>query len=197
MDHERLSRAFEYAASLHRDQVRKGTLIPYISHLMQVAGLVMEAGGGKDEVIAALLHDAIEDAPGGRADRVRAEIRTLFGDDVLHIVEACSDTDTQPKPPWKKRKEDYIRHIPDADHSVLLVSAADKLHNARVILADLREHGDELWKRFNASKDESLWYYRSLVNAFRRADAPRVLTDELDRVVTEIEGAAPSPKEPG
>ncbi len=150
----------------------------------------MEAGGDEDEAIAALLHDVIEDVPAGGADRVRAEIRTLFGDDVLRIIEGCSDSDTQPKPPWRERKGRYIQHLGEAERGVLRVAAADKLHNARAVLSDLRELGEPLWDRFNASKEESLWFYRALVDALRRADAPRGLTDELDRVVTEIESVA-------
>ena len=128
----RLAEAFAFAAALHGRHNRKGTTIPYVSHLMQVAGLVLEAGGDEDLAIAGLLHDAIEDAPGGDVDTVRSEIRSRFGSTVLRVVEGCSDTDVQPKPPWRERKESYLAHLADAEDSVLLVSAADKrTHTAR------------------------------------------------------------------
>ena len=186
-----LANAFAYALQRHAQQLRKGTAIPYISHLMQVTGLVLEAGGHQGQAIAALLHDAIEDAAPGEADDVRREIRARFGDRVLDIVEGCTDADVQPKPAWRARKERYLSHIHQAHPDVLLVSAADKLHNARSILTDLRIHGAELWARFNGGRDGSLWYYRSLVQAYRSAameEGPaRRLVDELDLVVQEIE----------
>ncbi len=185
-----LTEAFSYAAERHSTQERKGTLIPYISHLMQVAGLVMEAGGDGEQTIAALLHDAIEDAPGGEADQVRSEIRDRFGDRVLAIVEGCSDADVQPKPPWRKRKEDYLQHLPEASQDVLLISAADKLHNARSILTDLKEHGAVLWERFTGEKNGTLWYYRALVEAYRTAGGNRRLVDEFELVVEDIERLA-------
>ena len=129
----RLADAFAFANELHASQRRNGTSIPYVSHLMQVAGLVMEAGGDEELAIAALLHDAIEDAPGGDADRVRGQIRRRFGRRVLQIVEGCSDTDVQPKPEWRPRKEAYLRHLRSAHADVVLVSVADKLHTTRRI----------------------------------------------------------------
>lgn len=185
-----LSEAFAYARDRHETQRRKGTSIPYISHLMQVAGLVMEAGGDREQTIAALLHDAVEDAPAGEADLVREEIGKGFGERVLAIVEGCTDADEQPKPKWRERKERYLAHLPEASPDVLLVSAADKLHNARAILTDLKEHGAAVWDRFRGGRDGSLWYYRALVNAYRRAGANARLVGELDIVVSEIERMA-------
>ncbi len=134
--------ALSFALDRHRNQARKGTTIPYIAHLLQVCGLVLEAGGDEDQAIAALLHDAIEDAPAGEAGRVRREIRGRFGGRVLRIVEACTDADVQPKPPWRQRKETYLHHARDLEDDALLVASADKLHNARAILRDLRDRGD-------------------------------------------------------
>jgi len=160
---ERFEEALRYAARLHRAQLRKGTNIPYVTHLLAVAAIVGENGGTEDEVIAALLHDA-----------------------VASIVEGTSDTDVVPKPPWPERKQNYVAHLRDASRSVRLVSAADKLHNARSILADLRAEGEAAWRRFNAGKEDQIWYYRALVDAFREAGGANELVDELERVVEEI-----------
>lgn len=183
--------AMNYAAELHATQVRKGTPIPYVAHLLAVASLVLEHGGTEVEAIAGLLHDAIEDQ--GNDGRTRAEIGARFGADVLAIVVHCSDAEGQAgqvKPPWKERKLAYIAKVREAGPSTWLVSAADKLHNARAILGDLRVLGEKLWPRFSGGKDDSLWYYRSLVTEFREAggsESMKRLVDELDRTVTEIE----------
>jgi (p)ppGpp synthase/HD superfamily hydrolase len=181
--------ALAFASRLHAGQLRKGTLIPYVSHLLSVAGLVLEYGGNEDEAIAALLHDAIEDQ-GGAA--TREVIRRLFGDAVTLIVNGCTDAEVSPKPPWRERKEAYVAHISEAAPSVLLVSAADKLHNARSILADLRAVGNEVWSRFKGGREGTLWYYRALVRAYRAGNVGGAgpLIDELDRVVSEIEQLA-------
>jgi GTP pyrophosphokinase len=179
----RFEEALVFATRLHREQVRKGTTIPYISHLLGVASIVLEHGGNEDEAIAALLHDAIEDQGGAST---REEIRRRFGHTVVAIVDGCTDADVIPKPPWRMRKEAYIAHIAHATPSVRLVSAADKLHNARAILTDYRILGNALWRRFHGGKEGTLWYYRALVNAFR-ATGTTSLIEELDRVVSEIE----------
>jgi (p)ppGpp synthase/HD superfamily hydrolase len=180
---DRFDRALQYAAAIHREQMRKGTEIPYLAHLLGVAGIALEYGADEDEAIGALLHDAAEDA-GGLA-RI-ADIRRNFGAAVAAIVEGCTDAVVVPKPPWRKRKEDYIAHIPAVSPSVRLVSASDKLHNARSILSDYRRHGEALWSRFNGRREGTLWYYRSLVAAFAAAEK-NALVEELDRVVAEIE----------
>jgi GTP pyrophosphokinase len=183
---ERFEEALVYAARLHARQIRKGTAIPYVSHLLAVASLVLENGGVEDEAIAALLHDAVEDQ-GGAA--TREEIRRRFGESVAVIVDGCTDTETTPKPPWRERKERYVAHIADAPASVRLVSASDKLHNARSILSDLRSSGDAVWQRFTGGREGTLWYYRSLVEAFR-AHGSSPLVEELTRTVAEIERLA-------
>jgi GTP pyrophosphokinase len=181
----RLIDAAAAALQMHAAQARKGTEIPYASHLLGTCAIALEYGANEDEAIAALLHDAIEDVH--YADNVRATI-AAFGDEVLRIVEACSDADTLPKPPWRERKEAYLRHLSQADRAVLLVSASDKLHNARAIVADLHRVGPGVFDRFNAPKLDTLWYYRSLVTTFRANEASQAdLIDELDRVVTEME----------
>lgn len=178
--------ALPYAARLHRDQTRKGTDTPYVTHLLAVAAIVGENGGTEDETVAALLHDAPED----RGGRKRLEdIRDRFGDVVARIVDDCTDTYEDPKPAWWPRKEAYVAHVAQAPPSVQLVSAADKLHNARSILADLRALGDDLWERFTGGKDGTLWYYRALVEAYARNGANPVV-EELDRVIREIEALA-------
>ena len=184
---QRFEDALVYAARLHAKQIRKGTTIPYVSHLLSVASIVLEHGGNEVEAIAALLHDAIEDQSGAET---REEIRRRFGDAVVSIVDGCTDAEVIPKPPWKERKEQYIARLSHASPSILLVSAADKLHNARAILGDYRALGENLWDRFNGGKEGTLWYYKSLVDAFKQAAAGTALAPligELERVVGEIE----------
>jgi len=179
----RFREALIFAAQLHATQTRKGTNIPYIAHLLAVAAIALEYGAGEVEATAALLHDAVEDQ-GGLPMLER--IRELFGADVAAIVDGCTDSYTEPKPAWRKRKEDYIAHIADTSPSVRLVSCADKLHNARAILADLRTHGETVWSRFKGGRDGTLWYYRALADALTEAEK-NSLTEELERVVTEVE----------
>lgn len=178
----RFREALGFAARLHEGQLRKGTPVPYVAHLMAVAGLALEHGADEDTAIAALLHDAVEDQ-GGPA--TREKIRQMFGERVASIVDGCTDTDETPKPPWRARKEQYLAHLRTAPPEVRLVSASDKLHNARCILDDCRRQGESSWSRFKGGRDGTLWYYRSLVETFRETGSP--LLEELDRVVTELE----------
>jgi (p)ppGpp synthase/HD superfamily hydrolase len=178
--------ALIYATRVHGGQLRKKTRIPYIGRLLGVTAIAMEYGANETEAIAALLHDAVEDCGGPERQR---EIEEKFGTAVGEIVAGCTDTDRMPKPPWRERKEKYIAHLQSASPSTRLVSASDKLQNARAILHNLREEGEGVWARFNAGKEGALWYYRSLVTAFRK-HGDRDLIDELDRVVTEIEKLA-------
>ncbi len=180
---ERFTEALTYANHLHAKQIRKGSGVPYIAHLLGVASIALEYGAKEDEAIAALLHDAIEDQGG---DVTRQEIRRRFGDTVTEIVDGCTDSETIPKPPWRERKEAYIAHISSASPSVLLVSSADKLYNARSILQDYRVVGEEIWQRFTGGKIGTLWYYRSLVEAFRQVKLTPLVA-ELERVVVELE----------
>lgn len=187
----RFDLAVAYARTIHADQVRKGTQIPYLAHLLSVAALVIEDGAtDEDLVIGALLHDAAEDC-GGRP-RLQ-DIRARFGDSVARIVEGCTDTFDDPKPAWRARKEAYIEHLGQAiadREPFVLVSLADKLHNARSILADLRELGPVMFERFTAGRAEQLWYYGSLVELF--GAYPSRMAGELGRVVAEIRGLADS-----
>jgi (p)ppGpp synthase/HD superfamily hydrolase len=178
----RFERALAYAARLHATQFRKGTTRPYVGHLLGVASIVLTHGGDEDEAIAALLHDAVEDQ--GGKPRLR-EIRTKFGPRVARIVDGCTDADTIPKPPWLERKKMYLRHLRSADASTCLVSAADKLYNAREILDDYRTHGAPIWQRFSGGKEGTLWYYRELARILRRK-CPPALVNELTRVVQEL-----------
>lgn len=184
----RLSRTFfealHYAAELHNNQVRKGGEIPYIGHLLSVAGLVLEADGNETQAIAALLHDAAEDQ-GGAA--VLAEIQARFGPAVAAIVDECSDTVEIPKPPWQQRKQSYIDHLGSASDDAILVSLADKLDNARAILRDVRGVGSALWERFSVNDPrQHLWYYRSLFTVYERRNHTWMVA-ELGRVLDEIE----------
>jgi (p)ppGpp synthase/HD superfamily hydrolase len=180
-DSPRFEAALTYAVRVHAGQVRKATQVPYITHLLAVAALVGEYGGDEDQVIAALLHDAPEDQGG----RMRLEeIRQQFGETVARIVEGCTDTVEDPKPPWRPRKEAYIEHLASARPEVLRVSSADKLHNARAIVADLRRSGESAFDRFNGKKEGTLWYYREIVLAFE-AGRPEELTAEPRRTAAE------------
>jgi len=180
---ERFSSALEYAVRLHSTQTRKGTPIPYVAHLLAVSSLVLEHGGDEDEAIAALLHDAVEDQGGAET---AGEIRRRFGDRVADIVLGCTDTDVFPKPPWRPRKEAHLERLRSAHASVLLVAAADKLHNGRAIVGEYREQGEQLWTRFNGGREGTLWYYRATLELLReRAAGP--LVEELTRVVADLE----------
>ena len=183
---DRFSRALTYALDIHRQQKRKGSDVPYYSHLMAVTALVLEHGESEDEAIAALLHDSAEDL-GGKP--VLDEIEQLFGPHVACLVFECSDSlvaHKEERPPWKERKVAYIDQIKDKSKSARLISSADKLHNARTILRDYRLIGDELWARFRPDKDDILWYYQSLVQKFK-VYQPSPIVDELARVVADIE----------
>jgi (p)ppGpp synthase/HD superfamily hydrolase len=189
---DRFGRALRFARSLHRDQRRKGTTIPYVAHLLAVAALVLEHGGDEDEAIAALLHDAVEDQ-GGAATRER--IRRRFGARVARIVDGCSDGEPGPgrrgREDWRHRKEHTLAGLGRASRSVLLVAAADKLHNARAVLEDYRRDGEALWTRFNGGRDGTLWYYRSLAAARGSTGrAPPARGGELARVVSDIDRLA-------
>jgi GTP pyrophosphokinase len=179
-------RAFEFAAEKHSGQTRKASTIPYIAHLMGVASLVLEFGGDEDMAIAALLHDVVEDCGGAP---MLKEIRRRFGSRVAKIVDGCTDSDTYPKPPWRERKEKYIRHLKSADAETRLVSAADKLNNVRSILSDYREVGESVWARFKGGRDGTLWYYQALLEEFLRRK-PNRLIRELELAIRELGAAA-------
>jgi (p)ppGpp synthase/HD superfamily hydrolase len=172
--------ALAYASALHANQFRKGTTIPYVSHLLAVASIVLEAGGTEDEAIAALLHDGPEDQGG---ERTLDAIRRRFGATVADIVAACSDTFENPKPEWRKRKQTYVEHLKKSTCSTLLVSAADKLHNARATLRDLTQEGPVVWKRFSATPHEILENYANLIGAYRCAEKD----SRRDQIVEELE----------
>ncbi len=180
---DRFERALAYAHVAHGGHCRKGTKIPYISHLLAVASLVLEDGGDEDEAIAALLHDAVEDR--GGAERLE-DIRARFGKHVADIVESCSDTDVEPKPPWRERKEAYLAHLWKADSSTLRVSAADKLHNLRCILSDWNSIGEKLWDRFKAGKRDQLWYYSELSKIFQMRKPDGFVTRELGTLLNAL-----------
>lgn len=194
----RFTEALAVAAEIHAGQRRKGSGPPYVAHVLGVTALAFDFGADEDEAIAALLHDAIEDAPPSLgAAGVRGILASRFGARVLAIVEGCTDTDETPKPPWRARKEAYVSHLDGADASTLLVSASDKLHNVRAISRDYRLFGDEIWRRFSpeAGKAGTIGYYRGLVQAFsRRRDAGTAgflrLLAELDAEVTTLESLA-------
>jgi (p)ppGpp synthase/HD superfamily hydrolase len=182
---ERFNRALVYAARLHAGQFRKGTARPYIAHLLGVTSIVLNHGGDEDEAIAALLHDGPEDQGGLKTLR---NIRKKFGARVARIVDACTDTYEDPKPPWLERKKNYLRHLRHAGASARLVSAADKLYNVREILFDYATQGDAVFDRFRGGQEGTLWYYREVARILRRKGPP-ALVRELERAILELERA--------
>lgn len=179
---DRFDQAFLYASRIHGGHKRKGTSIPYLSHLMSVAALTLEHDGTEDQAIAALLHDAAEDCGGQeRLDDIRAH----FGDGVADIVADCTDSLLEKKPAWRGRKEAYLASLELKPDTSLLVSLADKTHNARAIVSDLHLEGEKLWERFRKPASETLWYYDRLAEFFERK-RPCVLSIELQRAVNEM-----------
>jgi len=189
----RFLRAFRFAAEKHAKQTRKASTIPYIAHLMGVASLVLEAGGDEDLAIAALLHDVVEDC-GGMP--MLKEVRRRFGNRVAKVVDGCTDADTDPKPPWRARKEKYIARLKREDADTRLISAADKLNNVRSILSDYRAIGESVWSRFNGGREGTLWYYRTLLDVFLRHQ-PNRITRDLELAVNELDALAAGQAIPG
>lgn len=183
---ERFDDALAYASRIHRLQRRKGSEIPYVSHLLGVAAIAIENGCDEDQAIAALLHDAVEDQGGQRR---LEDIRLRFGERVARIVGHCTDSDVEPKPPWRARKEAYIASLATKPAESLAVSIADKTHNASAINADLRAVGEAVWQRFTGGKEGSLWYYRALADSFARL-LPGLASDRFEREVAEMEELA-------
>ena len=179
------STALVFAVRVHKDQRRKGTDIPYVAHILGVTALALEYGATEDEAIGALLHDAAED---GGGEAMLAEIRAQFGEPVADIVLGCSDSlveDPEDKLPWLERKENYLAHLENASQSVCLVSAADKLHNVRSIIRDYREHGEEIWNRFQGQRDGTLWYYETVAHTLLRRYFTQ-LTRDLQEAVDDL-----------
>ena len=185
---ERFTSAVGFAREKHHGDVRKCTRIPYLSHLLAVASLAIEDAASdlqlddrfEDIAMAAVLHDVVEDTPVSVS-----EVADRFGPEVARIVQACSDAESTPKPPWRERKEAYIEHLEDADQAVLCVALADKRHNARCIVNDAAELGPEFWKRFNAGPDQQIWYYTSVTEVLTRR-RPGSAADELCRTVDRL-----------
>ncbi|NUQ61622.1 MAG: HD domain-containing protein [Pirellulales bacterium] len=184
--------ALAYAAALHVGQCRKLSGAPYVSHLLRVAGTVLEYGADEDEAIAALLHDAVEDQGGAQT---REAIRRRFGDRVAEIIDGCTDTDQHPKPPWQIRKEAFLKRLPDATPSVRLVVAADKLDNLRSLTNSYRQQGDEVWRGFKGGRDGTLWYHRSVVDILKQ-HGPGPLVEELERSLREFERLVEERRQP-
>lgn len=180
---DRFDDALAYASRIHRHQIRKGSGVPYVSHLLGVASIALENGADEDQAIAALLHDAVEDQ--GGPERL-ADIRERYGDRVAEIVAHCTDSDIEPKPPWRERKQAYLASLAHKPRASLEVSLADKTHNAGAIVADLRAHGEVVWDRFTGGKEGSLWYYRELAVTFERL-VPGAGTERLSGLVEEME----------
>ena len=174
--------ALHFASKLHRTQKRKGTEIPYISHLISVSALVLEHGGSEVQAIAGLLHDAVEDQGG---EKILKIIKEKFGNEVAEIVVDCTDAWADPKPPWKQRKEDYLAKLHEKPSSSILVSLCDKVHNAEAILNDKMRLGDAIYDRFNQGKEGTIWYYKALSMIFSEK-MPGTLSERLTRAVNEF-----------
>jgi (p)ppGpp synthase/HD superfamily hydrolase len=178
----RFDEALVLASTLHRAQARKASGVPYVAHLLGVAALVLEEGGSEDMAIAALLHDAAEDQ-GGEA--TLTSIEAAFGAQVARWVRQASDSFDFPKPPWETRKRLHMAEIPNADREARLIMLADKLYNARSIVADYKRVGPEVWERFNAPREQLIWYYETLLSVFERTLSP-VLYDGLHDCVRKM-----------
>lgn len=180
-----LTDAFDFAAKIHQNQKRKGTSIPYLAHLLGVASLVLEWGGGEDAVITALLHDTVED---GNGRETLDQVRERFGGRVADLVEACTDSMTQPKPDWQQRKEQFLVRLADTDPEALLVIGADKLYNLRAIYTDYRQIGEAVWERFRGRRDGTLWYYKELNRILGAVSQPNLQTAqrELDKTYSRL-----------
>jgi (p)ppGpp synthase/HD superfamily hydrolase len=190
---ERYDQALQFAAEHHREQLRKGSQVPYLTHLMSVSALVLEHGGSEDHAIAGLLHDVVEDAPEGRGREVLADTRERFGDAVADIVRACSDgldADGNRSGTWPERKLPYVEGLATKPADALLVTAADKTHNGLCIAADVRRYGQGFWSTFNASREELLWYYTSVERAVADRLPGSSIAGALRRAVDELLAAA-------
>jgi (p)ppGpp synthase/HD superfamily hydrolase len=196
----RYTNALEYAREAHAKQVRKGTTIPYLAHLLGVSSLVLDYGGDEDQAIAALLHDVVED----QGEHHLSIVQEKFGERVARIVAACTDGSQAEKAAaqtieekhanWELRKQRYLEHLADEADDVLLVSGCDKLHNARAVLSDLRDPqvGRSVFERFTGRQEGTLWYYRSLADLFTHRGAP--MARELASVVAALEAESFAPK---
>jgi (p)ppGpp synthase/HD superfamily hydrolase len=183
---DRFVEAFAFAESLHRKQRRKGSDVPYITHLMAVAALVGEYSGDEDQVIAALLHDAVEDQGG---QNTLARIREIFGDTVAGYVLGCSDAHSEPKGPWLERKTRFLDALKEAPPNVKLIVASDKLHNVRTLINDLYKVHNALWDRFSGRREGTLWYYREALRALAVGWEHPILR-ELSEAVDKLEELA-------
>ncbi len=183
MHSRKLTMAFEMAAELHQGQVRKGSGEPFLSHVMGVAALVIRYGGTEDEAAGALLHDSAEDCGG---ETTLSRIRETLGPEIEAIVRGCSDSLGSPKPPWRERKEAFIKSLRSASPSVILVSNCDKIYNLGAILDDYRIHGEELWGRFTGRKEGTLWYYRTLTGFYMKYH-PSAPARKLQRILEALE----------
>ena len=185
MAREAYSRRFDDALALATDafrrKSRKETTIPYETHLLAVCALVGEHGGDEDQMIAAILHDYLEDIEGTTA----AELEGRFGERVANLVVALSDATSRPKPPWRPRKEAYLAALRHEPHDVKLISAADKWHNCRSIIRDHRVMGDRIFERFSVEKEQTLWYFRAVIDALAEGWNHAIL-DELRAAVAEL-----------
>lgn len=180
-----LDDALAFVAEAFRCKTRKGTDTPYLTHLLAVMALVGEHGGREEQMIAALLHDTLEDIEGITRD----DLELRFGGPVADMVVALSDTTEHPKPGWRTRKERYLTRLTQEGPWVKLVSAADKLHNVRCLLMGLKWHGEAVWSRFNAGKADQIWYYRATVKALGQ-DWEDPLLNDLEEAVEALAEAA-------
>ena len=184
---DRFTDAFAHAIHLHALQARKATAIPYVTHLMSVCSLVLEDGGDEDQAVVALLHDGPEDQGG---QPILDEIRHRFGDQVADLVYGLSDTLEIEKPPWRRRKTDYLVRLKEEPIAVLRVSLADKLHNLRSMAIDRLNLGEAFWDRFHAGREQQEWYFRALLDVFERRLPDSRNLPEFRRLVEDVFGSS-------
>lgn len=184
----RLYDALQLTFKLHGRDARKATRVPVLSHLLSVCALVQFDGGDEDEAIAALLHDALEDKP---EEISREQIRRRFGERVLAMVNLCTDTPLNyqggPKPAWLERKKGYLERIRREDPALMRATVADKIDNARAMLAEYRRVGDQLWSKFKAGRAEQVWYFKQAVDAYGQAGFISPLLDDLRDLVEQLD----------
>ena len=183
----RMDEALELAIRLHGHDTRKKCKVPYLAHVLNVCALVIQDGGDEDEAVAALLHDALEDKPG---EITVGEIQARFGGKVAGIVTLCTDTvegfKGGDKGPWRERKERYLNAVRHHDPALLRVTVADKIDNARAIIFDHKHVGEQIWKRFNAGRDDQMWYYGAAIQVYRDVGFKGPLLEELEALVEEL-----------
>lgn len=186
-DLNKLSEAFEFANQVHKDQVRTGSGAPYICHIIQVCGLVLEYGGSVDDAKGALFHDIFED----HGHKFKPEdVALKFGQKCVDIALECSDCvvtkENEKKAPWHERKTKYLESISAKSNSAKLVTCADKIHNMRTTISDYNLMGKEVWNKFNASEADTKWYYNAIYEELKSSGFDNRIMYEFKNTVDKL-----------